>query len=111
MIRNPDSHFPFAHLRCAYLNDHVAFLLTDRTSSPLHLTIDEEFRIGERDVNAERFIDDLGFVNTVTDFAARVRTPQSSATPHLEGPRGISNTFSINEESISISLNLRATVS
>ena len=63
-------------------------------------------------VDAERFIEAVGFVNTLTDFAPLVRTPSRDATSYgLERARGISNTFSLSEESILISLNLRTTVS
>ena len=73
---------------------------------------DQELRV-ESVVDAEPFIEDVVFLNTLTDFAAgaeRLHLPRR--TSHgPEGPRGISNTFSITEESILISLNLRTTVS
>jgi hypothetical protein len=56
---------------------------------------------------------DKGFVNTLTDFApgANASISRDATSYGPEGPRGISNTFSLSEESILISLNLRTTVS
>ena len=64
-------------------------------------------------VGTERFNYDVGVVEYAEDFTPLKLTPQPrDATAYgPEGPRGISNTFSLTEESILISLNLRTTVS